>query len=211
MTREATGASPASRAGLMMESWGEGRPVTVAAPALGSPYAVMVLEKLIALEARMVLALGWCGSLTPQVRVGHLVLPDGAVSTEGTSPHYLGGSPNPGPDMALLNMLKERLPPTGLPWRRGPIWTTDAYYRETVGQVQHFQQQGILAVEMEMAALFAVARFRGISLAGLLVVSDELFELSWRPGRGAGLIRQAREGAARLLLETAAAWRDSRD
>ena len=73
--------------------WGD-QPITLTAPALGAPYAVMVLEKLMVLGARMVLALGWCGSLQPGLVIGDLVLPTATVSTEGTSRHYpLDGQP----------------------------------------------------------------------------------------------------------------------
>ena len=44
------------------------QPITLMAPALGAPYAVMVLEKLLVLGARMVLALGWCGSLQSHLK-----------------------------------------------------------------------------------------------------------------------------------------------
>ena len=70
------------------------QPITLAAPALGAPYAVMVMEKLMVLGARMVLALGWCGSLQSGLSIGDLVLPSTTVSTEGTSRHYpLNGAP----------------------------------------------------------------------------------------------------------------------
>ena len=76
----------------------DGQPITLAAPALGAPYAVMVMEKLMVLGARMVLALGWCGSLQSGLSIGDLVLPSTTVSTEGTSRHYpLNGRPGPGP------------------------------------------------------------------------------------------------------------------
>ena len=89
-------------------SWG-GRPITLTAPALGAPYAVMVLEKLMVLGARMVLALGWCGSLQSQLSIGDLVLPTATVSTEGTSGHYpLDGQP-PDPDPGLSGILRRLL------------------------------------------------------------------------------------------------------
>jgi hypothetical protein len=59
---------------------------------------------------------------------------------------------------------------------------------------------------MELAALLAVARYRGIALAGLLVVSDELADLTWRPGWRTGRFRRARDEAARLILDAAADW-----
>jgi uridine phosphorylase len=170
----------------------------------------MVLEKLIALGARMVLALGWCGSLQSSLTIGDLVLPTTAVSTEGTSGHYpLDGQP-PDPNPALCGMMRELLAVAPLRWQEGAVWSTDGFYRETADQVKGFQAQGVLGVDMEMAALFTVARFRGVPLAGLLVVSDELATLTWHPGYRSEPFRQARDQAARLVLAAAARWKDGR-
>jgi uridine phosphorylase len=187
----------------------EGRQITIVAPAVGAPYAVMVLEKLIALGARQVLALGWCGSLQPFVRVGDLVLPNLAIRGDGTSAHYPLGDKEPEPDAALYRLLKHRLlEETDAIWHAGAVWTTDAFYRETLGQVQYYQGRGVLGVDLELAALFTLGQYRRVPLAGLLVVSDELADFKWRPGHRAPRFRQARDLAARLLLNTAARGED---
>jgi len=202
---QAQGSSPkAFGCAYRQGSW-EGASFTVVAPALGAPLAVMVLEKLIALGARRVLALGWCGSLAPQVRIGHLILPEGAIPGDGTSPHYCREpgllSPHPG----LFDLLAERLREAGTPWHAGLVWSTDAFFRETKGLVRYCQSQGILGIELELAALFAVGSFRHIAVAGLLVVSDELFTIKWRPARGSEPFRRGRKTALRLVLNVAAA------
>jgi uridine phosphorylase len=184
------------------------QPVTLTAPALGAPYAVMVLEKLMVLGARMVLALGWCGSLQPHIKIGDLVLPTGTVSTEGTSRHYPLDDQPPDPDPRLTGILRRQLSASDHPWQEGPVWSTDGFYRETVQQVEAYQAQGVLGVDMEMAALFTVGRFRQVPVAGLLVVSDELATLRWNPGYRSEGFRQARDQAARLVLTAAAQWED---
>ncbi|MDD2902829.1 MAG: nucleoside phosphorylase [Syntrophales bacterium] len=185
-------------------SW-EGRSITVAGPVLGAPYAVMVLERLIALGAKVVLALGWCGSLQSPIKVGSLVVPTAAVGGDGTSRHYLPQPAQPLPHPELCGLLQEQLKATDLPQYCGPIWTTDAFYRETAEQVRYYQSQGILAVDLELAALFAVGQYRRVAVAGLLAVSDELGELTWRPDFRSPAFRQARREAARVVLTTAAA------
>jgi len=182
----------------------QGRPVTIAAPAVGAPYAVMVLEKLIALGARRVLALGWCGSLQAQVGLGALILPTRALPGDGTSKHYSIGKGDPRPDHDLYSLLERRLKAADAGWRSGPIWTTDAFYRETLSQVRYHQGRGVLGVDLELAALFSVGQYRRVPVAGLLVVSDELAGLSWRPSHRSNRFRQARDLAARLVLATAA-------
>lgn len=184
----------------------EDQTITLMGPALGAPYAVMVLEKLIALGARMVLALGWCGSLQSHLVIGDLVLPTATVSTEGTSRHYPLGGQAPDPDPDLVRILQNLLKSTKDRWQEGAVWSTDGFYRETVDLVRHYQAQGVLGVDMEMAALFTLGRFRRVPVAGLLVVSDELASLQWKPGYRSERFRRARDRAARLALATMARW-----
>jgi purine-nucleoside phosphorylase len=185
-------------------SW-EGAPLTVVAPALGAPYAAMVLEKLIVLGARRVLALGWCGSLAPQVRIGDLILPTRAVPGDGTTRHYCREPDEIRPHQGLAEILAAGLPDVEVPWHAGAVWSTDAFFRETKGLVRSCQSQGILGIDLEVAALFAVGRFRQIAVAALLVVSDELFTLCWVPARGSQPFRLARQAGFRLVLDAAAA------
>jgi uridine phosphorylase len=183
----------------------EGASLTLVAPAMGAPYAAMILEKLIALGARRVLALGWCGSVSPEVRLGDLILPTGAVPGDGTSPHYCRGEAEITPHQGLYDLLAVGLPGVEVPWHAGSIWSTDAFYRETVSLIQACQAQGVLGIDLELAALFAVGRFRGVAVAALLVVSDELFTYTWQPAQGAPPFRRGRQAAFRLVLDAAAA------
>jgi uridine phosphorylase len=184
----------------------EDQTITLMAPALGAPYAVMVLEKLIALGARMVLALGWCGSLQSHLTIGDLVLPTTSVSTEGTSRHYPLDGQSPDPDSGMVRIMRNLLESSDASWREGAVWSTDGFYRETVDLVRYFQGQGVLGVDMEVAALFTLGRFRRVPVAGLLVVSDELATLHWNPGYRSERFRRARDQAARLVLGAAAHW-----
>jgi uridine phosphorylase len=183
------------------EGYWQGKPVTLAGPAPGAPYAVMILEKLIALGAQTVMAVGWCGSLRAEARIGDLIVPDAAHSEEGTSAHYPVAEPEPKPEAGLCRTLQNQLTAAGLAYQVGRVWTTDAMYRETKAKVLAYGSQGILAVEMEMSALFTVARYRGVALAGLLVVSDELFTLTWRHGLRDDHFRRSRHQAVTAALD----------
>ena len=176
-------------------------PVTLAGPFLGAPHAAMGLEKLIALGVRRVLMMGWCGSLQPSLKIGDLVIPTHAIPEEGTSPHYPTALKNPPSDAGLNRILENILKEKKTPFTKGPVWTTDAIYRETPEKVKTFQQQNILAVEMEISALLAVSSFRSVKLAALLVVSDELFELKWRPGFSHSRLKERSRTVAEVLLE----------
>jgi purine-nucleoside phosphorylase len=182
----------------------QGRAVTLAGPAPGAPYAVMVLEKLIALGVQKVIAFGWCGSLRHEARIGALIVPDAAYSEEGTSRHYPVGDWEPVPDSDLCRVVQTQLAGAGVAFQRGRVWTTDAIYRETREKVLSYGGQGMLAVEMEMSALFTVARYRGVALAGLLAVSDELFTLTWRHGLREQAFRHSRREGLKAALSALA-------
>jgi purine-nucleoside phosphorylase len=152
-----------------------------AGPSVGAPMAVLTLEKLIALGARRIIVYGWCGSLNEKLHAGDLLLPTWAVSDESTSRFYpVDGRPEShGPTRQLL---RDTLTSRGFTVRSGPVWTTDAPYRESIEQVQLLGSRGILGVDMEFAALAVVAAFRKVHLAALLLVSDELWSGKWQPG-----------------------------
>ncbi len=192
----------------------QGRELLLGGPLLGAPQAAMVLEKLIVLGAEAIVCLGWCGSLTAEVGLGALVLPDGAFGGDGTSPHYADHRHCHRPHPALHQGLASRLQGVAdnhpaLMAHIGPVWSTDAVFRETAALVARARACGAVALEMEMAALFAVGAFRGAAVAGLLVVTDELFRPVWRSGARSPQCRAARETAARLALDALAAWEEA--
>lgn len=143
---------------------------------IGAPAATAVLEELACLGAREIWFLGYAGSLRQEWPIGTVVGLDGAWSDEGTSRHYgregLGYA-----DPGLLEVLRRSHP--GLAIGRG--WTTDAIYRETPEKIRAFQERGASMVDMEASAFFHVGAALGLHVAGLMVISDELYH-PWIPG-----------------------------
>jgi len=172
-------------------------------PMLGAPQAVLALEKMIALGVTHVLALGWCGSIHPDVRVGDVVLPTGALSEEGTSSHYPVASDQPRPSEDVLARLRTVFSSDLLSVHEGSVWSIDAPYRETRGKVLAYQKEGVLAVDMESSALLTVAHYRSIQLALTLVVSDELFSLEWVHGFRDPRFQKTRQAVAERILHAA--------
>jgi len=176
--------------------------LSVTGPFVGAPYAVMLLENLIAWGARQIIFIGWCGAISDQVNIGDIILPTSIYIDEGTSRHYGAGDNMPLQlTFPLVPKVRQALNIKKKKYHEGAVWTTDAIYRETRGEVAVHQQNGILAVEMEFSALASVARFRGVDLTGLLVVSDELSSLSWRPGFKQQEFIQSRQSVCRLVKD----------
>ena len=166
---------------VLLPDNGNSDSVFIAGPAVGAPMAVLTLEKIIALGARCIIVYGWCGSFSNTLRIGDVLLPTWAKSAEGTSAHYPVNS-RPESHASTRQTLSEGLTAHGLTVLSGPIWTTDAPYRESATQVNLLSEQNILGVDMEYAALVAVAAFRGVELTAVLLVSDELWSGKWNPG-----------------------------
>ena len=175
--------------------------LALAGPLLGAPQGVIVMEKLIALGAKRIWVLGWCGSLQQSLLTGDLIIPTTALSEEGTSTHYPVNKKRRQTSSFLNKRLEDALLKANLPFKKGPVWTTDAIYRETEKKVLAYGKKGFLAVEMEMSAFITVAVYRSIELAGLLIVSDELFSLEWHNGFGVTILKKRSREAGRLLLD----------
>jgi uridine phosphorylase len=176
--------------------------ISITGPVVGAPYAVMVLETLIAWGAKKILFLGWCGSICEKVKIGDLIVATSAIIDEGTSAHYIEKEAKLSfPSAAMLTALDKALQQKQVNFHNGAIWTTDAIYRETSEKVKYFQGQDAIGVEMEISALFTVAQFRGVDLAAMAVVSDELASFKWRPGFKTDAFKHGRQAACTVLKE----------
>ncbi len=148
---------------------------------IGAPAAAAVLEQLAALGTSAVVSVGTAGSLQRDLQPGDLVLCEAAVRDEGVSHHYLPPGRLATAPAEMTAALGAALRESGLAFRPGVSWTIDAPYRETVEEARHYQAEGVLCVEMEAAALFAVAEARGLRLASAFVFSDSLADQVWSP------------------------------
>jgi uridine phosphorylase len=148
---------------------------------IGSPIAVTILEELIAMGSKRFFNIGTSGSLQKESQLGDIVLCDKAIRDEGTSHHYLKSSKYAHPSKKLLDNFEGVIKQTGTPYVKGGSWTIDAPYRETIEEAKQYQKEGIYTVEMEAAALFAVAEYRDVEIISAFSISDLLGELEWKP------------------------------
>ncbi len=167
---------------------------SVIGPFVGAPYAVMILETLIAWGARKIIVFGFCGAVSPNVKIGEIIIPTSSIVDEGTSKHYTKDVFHEArPSTQLVEQIKTELKNNNLTFHKGMVWSTDAIFRETREKVKFYQNKGVLAVEMETSALFTVGNFRNVEICALLVVSDELSTLMWRPGFKMPLFKKSRK------------------
>jgi uridine phosphorylase len=157
-----------------------GQRLAVLHPGVGAPLAAGFLEEAIALGARTIVAVGGAGALVPELVLGHAIVVDSAVRDEGTSLHYLAPSRVVEADPSGVSALQRTLSAAGVPFVTGRTWTTDALYRETRGRVRRRVDERCVTVEMEAAALIAVAQYRRVRLAQLLYAADSLAGDQWQ-------------------------------
>jgi uridine phosphorylase len=146
---------------------------------MGSPLAAYLLEEMIAMGARKFIACGGAGVLDPSLAVGDVLVPTAAIRDEGTSYHYLPPSREVTPTPAALAAIESVLNQHGVSYRLAKTWTTDAFFRETPNKVALRKSEGCLTVEMEAAAMFAVAQFRKVEFAQLLYSGDIVEAENW--------------------------------
>jgi uridine phosphorylase/uncharacterized protein (DUF952 family) len=157
----------------------QGQRLAVCVPGVGGPLAAVAVEELHALGCRRFVACGGAGSLQPGQDMGALVLVEGALRDEGLSHHYLAADQKVMTDPGALRVAACCLQGGKVSFRPGLTWTTDALYRETPARLARRRSQGCLTVEMECAAMLAVASYRGVPLVPLLYCGDDLSGQEW--------------------------------
>jgi uridine phosphorylase len=128
--------------------------------AVGAPFAVLIAEELFASGCRLLISMTSAGQLVPLREPPYFVLIDKALRDEGTSYHYLPPAEFSHADPLLLERVVGGFTERGLAVEHGATWTTDAPFRETEGAIAAMRDRGLLAVEMEAAALYAFAQAR---------------------------------------------------
>lgn len=147
----------------------------------GAPAVTVLMEQLIAFGAKRFVSIGFAGGIQSFMRAGDIVLATEAVRDEGVSFHYLNPADEALPSFHLLKVAQEVLKHDDKKFHEGMVWTTDAPFRESVEEFEVYRSNGVLAVEMETSALYAVAQYRNVDVVSLLTVSDLLSTDEWQP------------------------------
>ena len=150
-----------------------GEKVSVCSTGIGGPSAVIALEELHAIGADTFVRTGTCGGIKLEVQSGDLVIATGAVRHEGASREYAPIEFPAVPDYEVLSALVDTAKTMGTPWHAGVVQCKDSFYGqhspermpvayELEAKWEAWKRLGVLASEMESAALFTVAAARGV-------------------------------------------------
>jgi len=154
----------------------EGRRLTVCSTGIGCPSAAIAAEELSAVGVETLLRVGTTGALQRGIEIGDMVVATGAAKDEGTSKRYESVTVPAVPDYDVLSSLVDVSRNRDEQVHVGPIATDDAFYAETEAYVRDWEQAGLLAVEMEAAALFSIARRKGMRAGAICTVDGNLVE-----------------------------------
>ncbi|TNC96072.1 MAG: purine or other phosphorylase family 1 [Stygiobacter sp.] len=171
--------------------------------AVGAPFAVLLAEQMFASGCRFLISVTSSGQITPVGEPPYFILIDRALRDEGTSYHYLSPSRFAEADPMVLEWLAPLVGNAPVTVHQGATWTTDAPYRETEHAIVSHRAAGILAVEMEAAALYAFSRARGFAVACFAHVTNTMAqsEGDFEKGEADGALE-----ALALVAVTARYW-----
>lgn len=175
--------------------------------AVGASFAVLVAEQLFASGCRLLISVTSSGQIVPAGPTPYFVLIDRALRDEGTSHHYLPPSLFAEADQALVNSMIGALTDSALAVRQGATWTTDAPFRETATAIDAARSHGVLAVEMEAAALYAFAQACVKPVLCFAHVTNQMAQIDGDFEKGEA---NGAHDALDLVAATARAWRSRR-
>jgi uridine phosphorylase len=172
--------------------------------AVGAPFSVLVAEQMFASGCHLLISITSAGQITPTGPTPYFILIDRALRDEGTSLHYLPPAPFAPADPALVSRVAAGLAYHQPRVRQGATWTTDAPFRETEAAIEAARAHGVLAVEMEAAALYAFARARAKPVICFAHVTNQMARIDGDFEKGE---TNGASDALDLIAAATRAWR----
>lgn len=169
---------------------------------IGSPVIGGLTDEFAALGVKQFVLIGMAGGLQPELTTGSLVISTSAIRGEGVSRHYLPPEQTADSSPELVQGISQVLKKHNHTHSLGTTWTTDAPFRELRKDVLEYQKQGILAVDMEAAAMLAVAKANQCEAIALFSIADQLSGGQWRMAND---LRPAQKGLC-MLFDVVMKW-----
>lgn len=156
-----------------------GQEVAVFQPGVGAPLSAGLMEEVIASGGRKFICCGSAGVLNKDIAAASVMVPTSAVRDEGTSYHYIAPSREISVNRGAIEAIEWVLQYHNCQSIRVKTWSTDSFYRETKEKMKMRKDEGCLAVEMECAALCAVAQYRDVMFGQILYGGDDISCDDW--------------------------------
>ena len=173
--------------------------------AVGASFAVLIAEELFASGCRLLLSMTSAGQILPVPTPPYYIVIERALRDEGTSYHYLAPADYSEADPTLARLAGDALLKAGIAAATGTSWTTDAPFRETREAIEMAERAGILAVEMEAAALYAFAKVRRRPVLCFAHVTNQMGRIEGDFEKG---VADGAEDSLTVIGLVAQRWRD---
>ena len=154
----------------------EDTPLTICSTGIGCPSAAIAIEELNAVGVETVIRCGTTGALQSNIEIGDMVVATAAAKEEGTTKRYESDVYPAAPDYAVLSALVDAAEANDEDIHVGPIVSDDAFYAESKEYVDDWAAANLLAIEMEAAAVFSLARRKGMQAGAICTVDGNLVE-----------------------------------
>ncbi len=183
----------------------EGVSYGIVGGAVGAPFAVLVAEEMFPSGCEFLISVTSAGQISPAGPPPYFVLIERALRDEGTSYHYVSPtSPYAELRPELGEMLHDAFDDEITPSvNRGAAWTTDAPFRETKTEIERHRSAGILAVEMEAAALYAFSQATRNPVVCFAHVTNQMASVEGDFEKG---VASGSTDALRVIGATARRW-----
>jgi uridine phosphorylase len=152
------------------------RELTLCSTGIGCPSAAIAVEELSNVGVETFVRVGTTGALQRGIEIGDMVIATGAAKDEGTTGRYESDTVPAVPDYDILSALVDAAEANDEDVHVGPIASDDAFYAETDEYVEDWEAAGLLSVEMEAAAIFTLARRKGLRAGAICTVDGNLVE-----------------------------------
>lgn len=174
---------------------------------VGAAFAVLVAEELFASGCRFLMSMTSSGQILPVQDPPYFIVIERALRDEGTSYHYLPPSDYSEAAAHLIQLAGEALIAAGISIQSGATWTTDAPFRETENAIDAAKNAGILAVEMEAAALYGFAKARDCEVLCFAHVTNQMGRIEGDFEKG---VADGAEESLKVIVLVGESWRAKR-
>lgn len=140
------------------------------------------VEDLVAGGVKEFIHVGLAGGIKPNLKVGDIVVTDGAYNDTAVAGLYGMDSNFLESSKSLTDEAVQLLTENGIGLFRGKHWTTDAGYHETWEQIVNYRSKEAYCVEMEGVGLFTIAKYRKCSATAIYIITDVITEKGWHIG-----------------------------
>ncbi len=168
-----------SQHGLVHNGTISGVPVSAIRCQMGAPYAAIVMECLARSGVKKVVRCDYAGSISDNIDMGDLIIPEQAFGGDGTTPHYSSSSQLGNTtaifvgSAGIINALSNSAQNIAYPCHKAKIWSTDALFRETPERVSAWQGSGADTVDMETSTIYCLGTLFNIQAGAVLAISDK--------------------------------------